>query len=123
MVGTDLLSNSISVDIQVHGEQINYYKVVFHGVVAHFYSISEGHERLKYSHAVDHEGAYLELTTISYHPDGLGRIGIEASPEEWATQWFASANFHLEIWSASLFIEAKAISIDGKRFEVGFPPA
>lgn len=116
----NLLKHSIFLEIEVveNGRDFSF-NVLFEDVSSHFYSNSEGVERLQIS-SYD-EGDYLELTSIHYFEEGIGHIWIESQKENWANNWFASANFVLEIWSSYLFIEAKSLSINGEKFEVGYP--
>lgn len=65
-------------------------------------------------------GDYTELTSINYYKDGIGKIAINSS-FSWTEQWYSSANFFMELWSAALFVEAKTIVIDGETFDVGYP--
>ena len=39
----------------------------------------------------------------------------------WASQWYSSANFALELDPSALFIEARSITINDKTYEVGYP--
>lgn len=115
-----LLKHTIFLEIEVieDGRDLSF-NVLFEGVSSYFYLNDEGSERLK----IDpyEETDYLELTSIHYIREGIGHIGIESQTESWTNNWFASANFVLEMWNAYLFIEAKSLSINGIKFEVGYP--
>lgn len=113
----NLLKHSISLEIEVI-ENISAFKyeVTFEGVSSYFFSNNEGDERLKIN--TYDEGDYLELTSIHYVKEGIGDIIIESQREKWTKNWYASANFVLEIWSSQLLIEAKSLSVNGRKFQV-----
>lgn len=112
----NLLKHSISLEIEViENASVLKYEVIFEGVSAYFFSNNEGDERLQIE-PYD-EGDYLELTSIHYIKEGIGNIIIESQREKWTKNWYASANFVLEIWSSYLFIEAKSLSVNGRTFK------
>jgi|LSQX01.2.fsa_nt_gb hypothetical protein len=115
-----LLKHSILLEIEVvENESVFNFEVIFEGVSSYFYSNNEGDERLQID-SYD-EGDYLELTSMHYIEEGIGDISIKSQRESWTKNWYASANFVLEIWSSYLFIEAKSLSVNGTKFQVGYP--
>ena len=112
-----LLKHSVSLEIEViENENVFKYEMTFEGVSSYFYSNNEGDKRLQIE-SYD-EGDYLELTSIHYIQEGIGNIIIESQREKWTKNWYASANFVLEIWSSYLFIEATSLSVNEKKFQV-----
>ncbi len=95
------------------------YKVMFEGVSSFYFLENTGDDRFN-SHEPE-EDDYLELTSIDYHPNGIGLISVQSKTEEWVQKYIANANFSLELWNAMLFIEAKKITINDLIFEVGYP--
>ena len=58
------------------------------------------------------EGDWLELTSIGYYEQGIGRIAWNEMPQAGkSTARFAQ--FSLEIWHAWLLIEASNVSVGG----------
>jgi hypothetical protein len=118
----DPLDHRISFGLRVTKEGREYaYQLVFEGVASFYYVYEIGEGRLELSPRAPC-GGYLELTTICYHRQGVGRIGITSRTEDWVQQWWASANFVIELWSRMLFIEASQIAVNDQVFEVGYPP-
>lgn len=113
----NLLNHSIFLEIEVfENANVFKYEVIFEGVSAFYFSQNEGDNRLQTP--LYDEGDYLELTSIHYVKEGIGNILIESPREKWTKNWYASANFILEIWSSHLFIEAKSLSVNGRKFQV-----
>ncbi|QNU39023.1 hypothetical protein IC801_07395 [Geobacillus sp. 44B] len=114
----DILSHTISLNVKVVDNE-KYYKIVFKGVSSFYFVENSGDSRLN---PVDPEdGDYIELTSIDYYKNGIGKIHISLSKEIWVGEYFSSANFVLEFWEALLFIEAKSIVINGEEFLVDYP--
>jgi len=67
------------------------------------------------------EDSYLELTSIDYHPKGIGLISIKSETKEWVKQYISNSNFSIEIWNSMLFVEAKRVVINDIIFDVGYP--
>ncbi|PEZ00311.1 hypothetical protein CN326_22770 [Bacillus sp. AFS018417] len=116
----NILFHKINLDIKVveHGEILKY-KVEFKQVSSFYFLENCGERRLN---PIDPEiDEYIELTSIDFYRHGVGKIEISSSKEEWANQYFSSANFAIEFWDAMLFIEAKSIVINGEEFIVDYP--
>lgn len=45
----------------------------------------------------DPTGDRLELTSVAYHQEGIGEIGITSQTAPWLQQWWASANSTIEL--------------------------
>lgn len=95
------------------------FNIVFGEVSAYFFVENNGDKRFNLL-SYDEED-YLELTSIEYYEDGVGKVMIESSTSRWTDQYFSSANFVLEIWSSVLFIEANTVGINGEIFKVEYP--
>lgn len=98
---------------------ITNYQLTFEEVSSFYFVEGTGEERFKLLEPeVD---SYLELTSIDYHPKGIGLISVMSKTEEWVNQYISNSNFTLEIWNSMLFVEAKRVVINGKTFDVGYP--
>lgn len=95
------------------------YKLTFEKVSSFYFTEDAGENR--FNLLEPDEESYLELTSIDYHPKGIGLISIKSKTEDWVKQYISNANFSIEIWNAILFVEAKRVIINGKVFEVGYP--
>ncbi|HKZ55889.1 MAG TPA: hypothetical protein VJ123_10440 [Anaerolineales bacterium] len=112
----DLCSHAISMLISVvYGEEVSQHKVVFENVASFYYVAEDGTFRFD-SPAWER----AELTEIVFR-DGTETIQHTSKQPRKVPEYTTSANFVLGMWSSVLFVEAKSISIDGKRFEVGYP--
>ncbi|HKZ53979.1 MAG TPA: hypothetical protein VJ123_00750 [Anaerolineales bacterium] len=112
----DLCSHIISMLISVnYGGEESPHKVVFENVASFYYVAEDGTFRFD---SPTWERA--ELTEIVF-ADGTDSIRHTSKQSRKVPEYTTSANFVLGIWSSVLFIEAKSITIDGKRFEVGYP--
>lgn len=95
------------------------YKLTFEQVSSFYFLENAGEDR--YNQFEPEEDDYLELTSINYHPQGVGLISINSKTDDWVKQYISNANFSLEIWSSMLFVEAKRVLINDKGFDVGYP--
>lgn len=113
----NILKNTISFELKTidMGHEAHH-QLIFEGVSAWYYVENIGARRFI---TKDDEDYYLELTSIDFYKRGIGEIKPWSISEEWANQYYANANFALEIWSSLLLIEAKSVVINGNRFEVG----
>lgn len=116
----DILNHSIKFDLKVinNGEG-TFNTLQFDGVASYYFVEDSGEKRL-YPIEPD-TGDYTEVTTVQYYRDGIGRIGISSKSQSWVQQYFSSANFVLELWNSILLIEANAIIINDKRYELNYP--
>lgn len=94
-------------------------QLTFEEVSSFYFVEGIGDERLNLLEP--EEDSYLELTSIHYHPKGVGLISVKSETEEWVKQYVSNSNFSIEIWSSMLFVEANRIVINGKTFDVGQP--
>jgi hypothetical protein len=88
--------------------------------VSSFYFV-EGIDKDRFNLLELEEGDFLELTSIDYHPKGIGLIAIKSKTEDWVQQYISNSNFSIEIWSSMLFVEAKRAIINEIVFDVGYP--
>ncbi|MEK5058709.1 MULTISPECIES: hypothetical protein [unclassified Paenibacillus] len=117
----DLLSNSIQINLDVvENGEVNNHSLKFEKVSAHYFVRNNGSERLNYfNEDNDHDNSsYLELTSIDYYENGIGKLSVNSSSESWVTEYYSSANFAIEIWSSMLFIESNTLIIDGVQFNL-----
>ena len=116
-INFDLLKHSIVLELEIiENTKVFNYELIFEEVSSYFFLNNEGNNRIEiYPYE---EGDYLELTAIHYIKEGIGDIVIKSQQEEWTRNLYASANFVLEIWSSYLFIEAKSVLVNGKKFYV-----
>ncbi|MBN6189281.1 hypothetical protein JQN58_20735 [Aneurinibacillus sp. BA2021] len=107
----NLCSHSISLDVDVinNGNTVKY-SIVFEDVSSFYFS-----DELVQDFGDSWD--YIELTSIHFYRDGIGKIIIE-SKKKWASEYKSSANFVLEFWSSVLLIQAKFININGNKIEV-----
>ncbi len=124
----DILHHKIKFKIKVYrpgtrDEQFDIYNVVFSGVSSFYFLQNTDEDRFR-TYDPD-PGDTTELTTIGYYKDGIGKIKIVTREGDedagWASQWYSSANFALELDPSALFIEARSITINDKTYEVGYP--
>lgn len=107
----DLLNGKITLSVEVIEDgKVNDFEVDFIDVSAHYYLKNNGSSRFSF-YEVD-DGDYLELTSVDYYASGIGDIVINSLTDAWVREYYSKANFVLEIWSAILLIEAKAIEIN-----------
>jgi hypothetical protein len=65
---------------------------------------------------------FVELTEVIFRP-GEDIITLRNISKERKPTYETCANFVIDIWSsASLYIEAEDISIDGRKTTIGYPP-
>ncbi|MDR7073212.1 YxiG family protein [Fictibacillus barbaricus] len=116
----DVVSHSILFKTKaIDGEKITKYIVGFEEVSSFYFLEDSGENR--YNLIGRDQDNYLELTSIEFHPKGIGIISIDSKSENWVKQYVSNSNFSIEIWNSMLFIEAKRIVINEKTFDVGYP--
>lgn len=108
----------ISIDIQKQNtDSCDEYKLVFEEVFS-FYFVNEDGNLVKKSYF-----DCTKLNSIGYYKDGVGEFAnIDVSDtEELKAEDISLPNFALELINSSMFIEARSIKINDKRFRVGYP--
>jgi hypothetical protein len=98
---------------------ITNYQLTFEEVSSFYFVEGTGEDR--FNLLEPEEDSYLELTTIDYHPNGIGSITVKSKTEEWVKRYISNSNFTIEIWNSMLFVEAERLVINGKTFDVGYP--
>lgn len=113
----NMRQDTITLRLKPLHEKRDEIEITFEGVTA-FYYLDEN-KQVHY----DWDLKATNLKSITYYSDGIGEFaaievvnGIEVGP-------FAVSypNFVLEMMDKTLFIEAKAIKINDKKFKMGFP--
>jgi hypothetical protein len=104
----------------IDGGIVTKYKLTFEKVSSFYFLENMGESRFNLLETDDRID-YLELTSIDYHPKGIGLISINSKTEGWVKQYISNANFSIEIWNSILFVEDKQVIINGEVFEVGYP--
>ncbi|WIF95939.1 hypothetical protein [Caminicella sporogenes] len=108
----------ISIDIKKENpNSCDEYKVVFEEVFS-FYFVNENTNLVK--------KAYFDctkLTSIGYYENGIGEFANAdvSDIEELKAEDVSLPNFALELKNSSMFIEARSIKINDKKFKVGYP--
>ncbi|KEZ47212.1 hypothetical protein GS18_0220420 [Metabacillus indicus] len=95
------------------------HKIIFEQVSSFYFLENTGDDRYKLFERG--EESYLELTSIDFHPKGIGLISIDSKTYDWVKQYISNANFTIEIWDSMLFVETKRVVINNRSFDVGFP--
>lgn len=114
----DLADSTIQMSISVRdGDEKSQHQIDFHGVSAILYAAARS-GRNRYDRR---SWEYVEISEIRYSPEASEKITQKDLRRPEVREIEASPNFYLELWSAPMYIEAKAITIDGKYFEVGYP--
>jgi len=112
----DMPGDIISMDIQGVNDSEDKYKVTFEEVSS-FYFINEEGKLIK-TLELDH----TQLNSIGYYKDGVGEfIYYDEKKDEITDEDVSYPNFAIEMKDTSIFIEAKSIRINDKRFRVGYP--
>ena len=112
----NMLNSELKISITVLENQIiSNHEVTFKEVSSYYFVKNDGESRLNF-HEVEQDD-YLELTTIDYYQDGVGKISITTSKNDWARQYYSGANFVLEFWSSILFLESNTIEINNSIFK------
>lgn len=115
----DVLNHTITFKTKaIRTGSITRHELQFREVSAFYFVGNNGEQR--FDLLPRETGDFLEITAIWHYPNGVGKISIAATAEEWAEQFYSNANFSIEIWSAILFIEAKKIVIDQEVFEIDY---
>lgn len=112
----DLLNHKITLKIK-KDHVLN--EIIFEEVAAFFFLNEDGENRFSFG---DY-GGYLELSEISYLPNGIGKLALMdviEEEKEWAQTQYANANFYILIWNSSLFIEARKIIINNINYDLEF---
>lgn len=113
----ELLLDKISLYVLVEdNENITTHNLEFLEVSSYYYLKDSGKERFNFDEI--EKINFLELTSIDYYPNGVGKIEISSEDEDWVDQYFSNANVVLEFWNALFFIEAKTLKIDGSMFRL-----
>ena len=105
----DLLRSEITFKLKYYYyDKWTHYTLTLSGVSSFYFANDNGEDRFR---IIEYEnGDILELTSMTYYPNGIGKIGIKDG-FPWTKQLYSSANFSLEIWQRNLLIEAKQIEI------------
>ena len=108
--------DKISMDIKMNNNCNDKVKIIFEEVFS-FYFINEKDDLVRKS-CLD----YTKLHSIGYYKDGVGEFANLDCPEDEITEEDISLpNFALELLNSSMFIEARSIKINDKKFRVGYP--
>ena len=94
------------------GHAPDYHQLVFDGVSSFFFIQGEGERRFNLL-----EWERAELSEVYYFHEPNDHIRY-TTDKEGRPQYEAHPNFYLEIWTSPLLVEAKAIVLDGMRYEV-----
>jgi len=106
----------ISIHIKANDSSVDDVKVTFEEVFS-FYFINEK-ENLSARPCFD----YTKLNSIGYYENGVGEFANLDCPKDEITEKDISLpNFALELFNSSMFIEARSIKINDKKFRVGYP--
>lgn len=113
----NLFKDIITVDIKAQDKDtINDFKVVFEEVFSFYFINEEG---------VLVQKPYIDstnLNSIGYYKDGVGEFAnAEAIDSELRDEDVSLPNFALDLPNSSMYIEAKSIKINDKKFKVGYP--
>lgn len=115
----DLLSNTLIIEIEHHnGDKIESHSLRFIDVSSYYYVKEEIARRFNF-YDREEEVEYLQLSSISYHSEGLNEIHVSLQNEEdWANQYYTKFNIVLEIWESVIFIEARKIEFNTQNFKL-----
>ena len=109
----DVMNHKISLTTRaIDDSKVTYYQLSFEEVSSFYFIENSGEERFNLFEL--EEDSYLELTSIDYHPKGIGLISIKSKTDHWVKQYISNSNFSIEIWNSMLFVEAKRVVINGK---------
>ncbi len=112
----DIPKEKISIHIKNNTDSDDKVKIIFEEVFS-FYFINEI-EDLSIKPCFD----YTQLNSIGYYENGVGEFANLDCPDDEITEKDISLpNFALELFDSSIFIEARSIKIDDKKFKVGYP--
>ncbi|MDK2919353.1 MAG: hypothetical protein PWQ37_2086 [Candidatus Petromonas sp.] len=113
----NILKDIISMDIKTkQNSPNNKFKVVFEEVFS-FYIVNEEGDLVK-KPCFD----YTHLNSIGYYKNGVGEfVNIDVSEDELSPEDVSLPNFAVELLNSSMFIEARSIKINDKKFKVGYP--
>jgi len=108
----------ISLDIKKENlDSSSEYSIVFEEVFSFYYVNEEG---------TIVEKPYIDstkLSSIGYYKDGVGEFintDVE-NDEDLSENDISLPNFAIEMLNSSIFIEARSIKINDKKFKVGYP--
>ncbi len=107
----------ISMDITTHNNiSDNKFKLVFEEVFSFYYVNGDG-TLVKKSHINP-----TQLNSIAYYKNGVGEFAnMDCSLEELTDEDISLPNFALELLNSSMFIEARSIKINDRKFRVDYP--
>ena len=106
----------ISIHIKNNDASDDKIKIIFEEVFS-FYFINENGD-LNIKPCFD----YTKLNSIGYYENGVGEFANLDCPDDEITEKDISLpNFALELFDSSIFIEARSIKINDKKFRVGYP--
>jgi hypothetical protein len=112
----DLCAHTLSFDVTLERTGRRKHKVVFEGVSSFYFVSGLGERRFEMD-----KWDYAELSEIYYNASPTDKIAHTRTTAEYVTQDQSCANFIIEIWSSTLFVEAESIKIDHHHFWVGYP--
>ncbi|MCG8540541.1 MAG: hypothetical protein MJA82_11470 [Clostridia bacterium] len=108
--------DKISIHVKDSSNSDNNVEIIFEEVFS-FYFINENEVLSKKPHFNS-----TKLNSIGYYEKGIGEFAnFDCSDEEIDEKDISAPNFALELLDSSMFIEARSIKIDDKRFRVGYP--
>lgn len=106
----------ISMDIKMSNESDNSCKVTFEEVSSFYFVNEEGKMLSKV------ELDNTSLNSIGYYKDGVGEfIYYDLTKDEISDEDVSYPNFAIDMKDTSIYIEAKSIKINDKKFKVGYP--
>ncbi|WP_432662245.1 hypothetical protein R9X47_17100 [Wukongibacter baidiensis] len=106
----------ISIHIKANDSSAHDIKLIFEEVFSFYFINEKGN--LSTSPCFD----YTKLNSIGYYENGVGEFANLDCPEDEITEKDISLpNFALELLNSSMFIEARSIKINDKKFRVGYP--
>jgi len=108
--------DKISIHIKTSNKSTDKVKITFEEVFS-FYFINEN-GNLTTKSCFD----CTKLNSIGYYENGVGEFANLDCPDDEITEKDISLpNFALEFLNSSMFIEARSIEINDKKFRVGYP--
>lgn len=111
----DILSNNISVDIEIlDSGKTSKHTIEFQEVASYFFVNNTGDKRKEFVES--ERGDFLELTSVN-----IIEYNSEIKPksqEKWLEQYYSQANIVIEIWSRLLLIEARHVLINSELYKL-----
>ncbi|WP_432406324.1 YxiG family protein [Wukongibacter sp. M2B1] len=112
----NISKEKISIHIRANDSAVDEVKVTFEEVFSFYFINEKGN--LSTRSCFD----YTKLNSIGYYENGVGEFANLDCPEDEITEKDISLpNFALELLNSSMFIEARSIKINDKKFRVGYP--